>query len=104
MQGAIRELAGAVAQEAGIEREDIVEAALVGNPTMHHLVLGIDPTQLGMEPFPLVVDRGVTVKARDLGMDLNPGACAYFLRASRGTWARTPPGSSSPRARTSATT
>ena len=79
VQGAIRELAGAVAEEAGIEREDIVEATLVGNPTMHHLVLGIDPTQLGMEPFPLVVDRGVTVKARDLGMDLNPGACAYFL-------------------------
>ena len=79
VQGAIRELAGAVAEEAEIDREDIVEATLVGNPTMHHLVLGIDPTQLGMEPFPLVVDRGVTVKARDLGMDINPGACAYFL-------------------------
>ena len=79
VQGAIRDLAGDVAAEAGIEREDIVEATLVGNPTMHHLVLGIDPTQLGMEPFPLVVDRGVTVKARDLGMDVNPGACAYFL-------------------------
>ena len=79
VQGAIRELAGAVAAEAGIDREDIVEATLVGNPTMHHLVLGIDPTQLGMEPFPLVVDRGVTVKARDLGMDVNPGASAYFL-------------------------
>ena len=52
VQGAIRELAAAVAAEAGIDREDIVEAALVGNPTMHHLVLGIDPTQLGMEPFP----------------------------------------------------
>ena len=79
VQGAIRDLAGAVADEAGIDREDIVEAALVGNPTMHHLVLGIDPTQLGMEPFPLVVDRGVTVKARDLSMDINPGGCAYFL-------------------------
>ena len=79
VQEAIRELAGAVAKEARIDREDIVEATLVGNPTMHHLVLGIDPTQLGMEPFPLVVDRGVTVKARDLGMDINPGACAYFL-------------------------
>ena len=79
VQGAIRDLAGAVASEAGVEREDIVEATLVGNPTMHHLVLGIDPTQLGMEPFPLVVDRGVTVKARDLGIGINPGASAYFL-------------------------
>ena len=79
VRDAIRTLAGAVAAEAGVDRKDIVEATLVGNPTMHHLVLGIDPTQLGMEPFPLVVDRGVTVKARDLGMDVNPGACAYFL-------------------------
>ena len=79
VRDAIRELVGAVAAEAAIDREDIVEATLVGNPTMHHLVLGIDPTQLGMEPFPLVVDRGVTVQARDLAMDLNPGACAYFL-------------------------
>ena len=79
VRGAIRELVGSVAAEAEIDREDIVEATLVGNPTMHHLVLGIDPTQLGMEPFPLVVDRGVTVRARDLAMDLNPGACAYFL-------------------------
>ena len=79
VQGAIRDLAAAVASEAGIDREDILEATLVGNPTMHHLVLGIDPTQLGMEPFPLVVDRGVTVKSRDLGMSINPGACAYFL-------------------------
>ena len=79
VRDAIRALAGAVAAEAEVDREDIVEATLVGNPTMHHLVLGIDPTQLGMEPFPLVVDRGVTVKARDLGMDVNPGASAYFL-------------------------
>ena len=79
VRDAIRELVGAVAAEAEVDREDIVEATLVGNPTMHHLVLGIDPTQLGMEPFPLVVDRGVTVRARDLAMGLNPGACAYFL-------------------------
>ena len=79
VRDAIRELVGAVSAEAEIDREDIVEATLVGNPTMHHLVLGIDPTQLGMEPFPLVVDRGVTVRARDLAMGLNPGACAYFL-------------------------
>ncbi len=79
VRGAIRALAAEVATQAGIHREDIVEATLVGNPTMHHLVLGIDPTQLGMEPFPLVVDRGVTVKARDLALDVNPGAHAYFL-------------------------
>jgi uncharacterized 2Fe-2S/4Fe-4S cluster protein (DUF4445 family) len=79
IRGALQELAGHVAKEAGIEPTDIVEMTIVGNPTMHHLVLGIDPTQLGMEPFPLVVDRGVTVTARDLDLKLHAGARVYLL-------------------------
>jgi uncharacterized 2Fe-2S/4Fe-4S cluster protein (DUF4445 family) len=76
---ALQQLAEQVAAEAGVDVGDIVEMTVVGNPTMHHLVLGIDPTQLGMEPFPLVVDRGLSVPARDLGLALNPGAHVYFL-------------------------
>ncbi len=79
VRGALRELVRQVAQEAAVAPADIVEMTIVGNPTMHHLALGIDPTQLGMEPFPLVLDRGVTVLARDLGLDANPGAHVYFL-------------------------
>ena len=37
---------------------DILELTLVGNPIMHHLVLGIDPVELGGAPFALAVDRG----------------------------------------------
>ncbi len=76
---ALSALVTQVATQAGVPAADIVEMTLVGNPTMHHLVLGIDPTQLGMEPFPLVVDHGVTVLARDLELQLNPGANVYFL-------------------------
>ena len=76
---ALRELVAQVSAQAEVPAGDIVEMTIVGNPTMHHLVLGIDPTQLGMEPFPLVVDKGVTVMARDLDLLLNPGAHAYFL-------------------------
>ena len=79
IQKALSDLAEHVAKEAGIEVADIVEMAIVGNPTMHHLVLGIDPTQLGMEPFPLVTDAGLSVKVRDLQIAINPGAYAYFL-------------------------
>ncbi len=76
---ALQDLATRVCEEAGVPPTDVLELTVVGNPTMHHLVLGIDPTQLGMEPFPLVVDRGLSVRARDLGLALNPGAHAYFL-------------------------
>ena len=65
--------------QAGVPATDILEMTVVGNPTMHHLVLGIDPTQLGMEPFPLVVDRGVTLLAREIELEINPGAHVYFL-------------------------
>jgi uncharacterized 2Fe-2S/4Fe-4S cluster protein (DUF4445 family) len=79
VRDALRTLVDQVAKEAGVPATDIVEMTLVGNPTMHHLVLGIDPTQLGMEPFPLVVDQGLTLLARDLDLPLNPGAHVYFL-------------------------
>ena len=79
VQKALGDLVAHVCAEAQVDRHDVVEITVVGNPTMHHLALGIDPTQLGMEPFPLVVDRGVTVRARDLGLDVHPAASTYFL-------------------------
>ena len=41
------------ANRAGIKRAEILELAIVGNPIMHHLLLGIDPTPLGSAPFAL---------------------------------------------------
>ncbi len=79
VRGALDELAGEVAAEAGVDRSDILEAAVVGNPVMHHLVLGIDPIELAAAPFALATDEAVTVKAAEIGLDLNPGARVYAL-------------------------
>ncbi len=49
---------------------------MVGNPIMHHLVLGIDPTPLGQAPFVLATDRAVDGPAAELGLDL-PFASFY---------------------------
>ncbi len=76
---AIDALIGEAAAEARIERGDIVEITLVGNPIMHHLVLGLDPTELGGAPFALAIDGGCEVKARDLGLAVAPGAVVYAL-------------------------
>lgn len=76
---ALADLVTQMCEQSEVAASDVVEMTIVGNPTMHHLVLGIDPTQLGMEPFPLVVDQGITVRARDLDLTLNPGAHVYFL-------------------------
>jgi len=51
----------------------------VGNPVMHHLFLGIDPTELGGAPFALAASGALSLKASDIGIDANPGARVYVL-------------------------
>ena len=46
---------------------------------MHHLVLGIDPVELGGAPFALASDEALTLKARAIGLELHPGARLYTL-------------------------
>ena len=76
---ALSELAAEVARAAGISGDAILELTLVGNPIMHHLVLGLDPVELGGAPFALAVDSAVTVTAADLGIAVNPNARIYVL-------------------------
>jgi uncharacterized 2Fe-2S/4Fe-4S cluster protein (DUF4445 family) len=83
MTAAVREalcgLALDVARQAGISHEDILEATLVGNPIMHHLLLGIDPVELGGAPFALAVDHSLTLRANVIDLRLNRNARIYVL-------------------------
>ncbi len=72
-------LIAALAMRAGIKRVEILELAIVGNPIMHHLLLGIDPTPLGGAPFALATDRAVRTTAMELGLRAHPGARVYVL-------------------------
>ncbi|HEY8987606.1 MAG TPA: ASKHA domain-containing protein [Candidatus Limnocylindrales bacterium] len=76
---ALNGLLAQLANRAGIKRDAILELAIVGNPIMHHLVLGIDPVPLGSAPFALATDRAVTVRAAELDLITHPGARAYLL-------------------------
>ncbi|MEW6717947.1 MAG: ASKHA domain-containing protein [Chloroflexota bacterium] len=76
---AINELAKRAVEQAGLQTQDIHEAVLVGNTVMHHILLGIDPNQLGKAPFALVTHDPLDIKARDLGLRLNMGANAHIL-------------------------
>jgi uncharacterized 2Fe-2S/4Fe-4S cluster protein (DUF4445 family) len=83
MTAAVREalngLAVEVAQSAGISHQDILEATLVGNPIMHHLLLGIDPVELGGAPFALATDGALTLRADAIDLKLHRNARAYVL-------------------------
>lgn len=79
VRDALNDLAGQVAEQAGITRDQIVEATIVGNPIMHHLLLGISPVELGTAPFALADDTAVDLAARELSLDLHPGGRVYVL-------------------------
>jgi uncharacterized 2Fe-2S/4Fe-4S cluster protein (DUF4445 family) len=79
IRAALSALAADLARTAGIETGDILELSLVGNPIMHHLVLGIDPVELGGAPFALAVDESLTIPAAALGIAVHPNARVYVL-------------------------
>ena len=79
VRGCLAKLIAELCRDAEIERSDVLEVTVVGNPVMHHLLLGIDPTELGGAPFALAVDDAVRLAASELGLPVNPGARAYVL-------------------------
>lgn len=79
VRAALNSLIGEVCSEAEVDKTEILNATFVGNPIMHHLLLGIDPTELGGAPFALAANSGLTVWAGELDLDVNPNARVYVL-------------------------
>ncbi len=83
LTAAVREALSAIAADvcrtAGTGTDDVLEMTFVGNPIMHHLVLGIDPVELGGAPFALAVDEALSIPARELGIGIHPNARVYSL-------------------------
>jgi len=77
---AIDVLFAEVAGEAEVDPNDILNVVFVGNPVMHHLLLGIDPTELGGAPFALAANSAMTLWATELGLSkINRNARVYLL-------------------------
>jgi uncharacterized 2Fe-2S/4Fe-4S cluster protein (DUF4445 family) len=79
VRGAVNSLIGKVCEEGEVDRHDILDMVFVGNPIMHHLFLGIDPTELGQAPFPLAVSGALQYWAHEIDIDVNRGARLYML-------------------------
>ena len=67
------------AKTAQINTEEILEMVLVGNSTMHHLLLNLPPRDLGLAPFVPAIHSSVDVKARELGLQINPSGNIHVL-------------------------
>jgi len=67
------------ARTAGIKTDEILEMVLVGNSTMHHLLLDLHPKDLGLAPFVPAIHSSVDIKARELGLQINPSGNIHVL-------------------------
>ena len=76
---AVNDLIGKVCAESGVDRRDIFDCVFVANPIMHHLFLGIDPTELGQAPFALAASGALHFRAREIGIEVNHGGQLYTL-------------------------
>ena len=77
---AINSLAGQLTVEAAIEKDSLVEVVFVCNPVMHHLLLGIDPVELGQAPFALASSNSIAVSASHLDLNnMNSSGKCYIL-------------------------
>jgi uncharacterized 2Fe-2S/4Fe-4S cluster protein (DUF4445 family) len=62
-----------------LSREDVEDITLGGNTAMHHILLQLNPEFVGLAPFPPVIHHSLDIKARDLGINVNPGSYVFVL-------------------------
>ncbi|MDH7500845.1 MAG: ASKHA domain-containing protein, partial [candidate division NC10 bacterium] len=76
---ALNSLIEEAASSAQIPPTRIYALSFVGNPTMHHLLLGLDPSGLGHLPYNPVLADPIEVCAQELGIRVHPQAPLFFL-------------------------
>ena len=64
--------------------EDIEDITIGFNTAMHHIFLSLDPEFVGMAPFPPVLHHSLDIKARDLGIKINPSSYMFVLPIEAG--------------------
>ncbi|MFC1949224.1 ASKHA domain-containing protein [Chloroflexota bacterium] len=74
----LNELAAGLCSKADADAKSIVEAVIVGNTAMHHLLLRLPVRQLVLAPFTAAVGLPLDIKAHELGLKLAPGSYVHF--------------------------
>jgi uncharacterized 2Fe-2S/4Fe-4S cluster protein (DUF4445 family) len=80
VNGMIRELT----RDAGFTPSQVLDMTAVGNTVMHHIFLNVPPDKLGLSPFQPTIRTSVDVKARDLGIEINPESYVHVLPVEAG--------------------
>ena len=67
-----------------LTREDIEDITIGFNTAMHHIFLSLNPEHVGMAPFPPVIHNSLDIRARDLGIKINPSSYMFVLPIEAG--------------------
>ncbi|MCP4107262.1 MAG: DUF4445 domain-containing protein [Desulfobacteraceae bacterium] len=62
-----------------LSKDDIEDITLGFNTAMHHIFLGLNPEYVGLAPFPPVIHHSMDIRARDLGISINPSSYVFVL-------------------------
>jgi uncharacterized 2Fe-2S/4Fe-4S cluster protein (DUF4445 family) len=68
-----------VLERTGVLPQWVYKLTVVGNTCMHHVLLGIDPTYVGLSPYSAVLRHPLVLPARTLHLKVNPEARVCFL-------------------------
>jgi uncharacterized 2Fe-2S/4Fe-4S cluster protein (DUF4445 family) len=72
--GTINELLERAAGRAGIRALDVYKMTVAGNSTMIHLLLGLPPSSIRLDPFVTTINHPLPVRAAQLGIAIHPQA------------------------------
>jgi uncharacterized 2Fe-2S/4Fe-4S cluster protein (DUF4445 family) len=73
------DLACSLCKQAKQMPEDVVEAVIVGNTAMHHLLLGLPTEQLGSAPYVAALSEPCELLGRDIGLTFAPDVFVHIL-------------------------
>src|SRR5712691_7104804 len=68
-----------VCRDSGVLAKWIYKVVVVGNTCMHHVLLGIDPSYVGLAPYAPVMRHPLTLSARELFLRVNGEARVCLL-------------------------
>lgn len=77
--GTINALIERASQRAKINPLDIYKMTVAGNSTMIHLLLGLPPASIRLEPFITAINQPPPVRAGELGLNIHPQATVDCL-------------------------
>ena len=76
--GTINRLIGTASESYEIDRSEICSAVVSGNTTMTHLMLGLNPEYIRLEPYTPTLLQGTYFTAAETGLEINPESRIYF--------------------------